>query len=198
MTCKSKERPDFNYGRIYIKGFRRIIHDINLALVNFGYKELTPPFQVLLCSIMELYDIVTRLKNMVRFIEVSKKIPRSYIRREIEAVHQSFYAFESAFLNAFSKERAADTVSQNVTTQPQQGGTGCVFSQPHKEKSARVLKSLAVNLASLRWGLYFLTLTYGSGFINQYGQLEIRSIKTKNNLKNTSKISCVQTSCTIS
>ena len=110
MTCKSKERREFTYGRIYLKGCRRIIRDINVALVNFGYKELPSPFQILLCRTMDLYDIVERLKNMVSYIEVSKKIPRPYIRREIESVHQSFHAFEAAFLNAFSQQATKNDV----------------------------------------------------------------------------------------
>lgn len=198
MTCKSKERREFTYGRIYLKGCRRIIRDINVALVNFGYKELPSPFQILLCRTMDLYDIVERLKNMVSYIEVSKKIPRPYIRREIESVHQSFHAFEAAFLNAFSQQATKNDVPAGTNNQSHQGGPKFLNSQPHKEKVARVLKSLAVNLASLRWGLYFLTLSYGSGYINQFGELAIKKGNVKNRAAGRRQKRIVQTSCTIS
>lgn len=180
VTCKSKERPEFNSGYIYIKGCNRLICDINKNLVTLCHEQATHGLRTLLLRGIDLYTIVKRLENLTEFIKTTKKISRPYICREVKEVHHLFQAFETDFLTIFSmNEQSAETVP-----------SGC---SAYSKSMATTLKSLAVNLVSLRWGLYFLTLTYGSGHINQSGEIEVREIRIG---KVDNSISF--TSCTIS
>lgn len=209
-TCKSKELPEFNCGHIYVKGCRRIIHDIHLAVVSLCREESSITVRHLVLRIIKLYTIICRLKNMVGHIEVTKKIPRLYIRREIEIMQNAFREFESAFFKLFSQQQSCDnafTYTVKTTAEFTTKTTVVAnktdnkisnLSVTYSDKTALAIKNLAVNLVSLRWGLYFLTLTYGSGYINQFGELVIRDKSTDKATGILNKISSTQTSCTIS
>lgn len=177
VTCKSKERPEFNRGYIYSKGCNRLICDINKGIVELCHEQPTVKIRTLLLRGIDLYTTVRRLENVVALIETTKKIPRPYICREVQSIHHAFKVFEKDFLSVFSaKEEAIQNESINKFS----------FSK----SMAQNLKSIAVNLVSLRWGLYFLTLTYGSGHINQYGEIEVRDYPIESADNSISSPSC--------
>lgn len=180
-TCKSKENLEFSCGKFYVDGCKanvKLIHSLLVSLYYEGtytnnidqngirggtmfndnmYDKVSYPtnshndLKHLIYRVLQLHDGIYRLDNLVSRISKETTIQRTVIRRELTAVQRQFNTFEMSL----SKLLTHTIISSQSMGAPQ------------------YLKSLAINTASLQWGLYFLTLTYGGGYIDQYGQIQL-------------------------
>ncbi|WP_251440297.1 hypothetical protein [Veillonella intestinalis] len=163
-TCKSKENPEFSCGDMYVNGCQysvKLIHTILVSLYCESSFNSHNNIKHLIYRVLQLHEGIYRLDNLAVFISKKVKIQRAHIRRELMYVQYQYKMFEKSLAKILTRS----IISTQYTQVAQQ------------------LKSLAINTIALQWGLYFLTLLYGSAYIDQRGNIKIhRSSETKGHL----------------
>lgn len=155
-TCKSKENPEFSCGKFYVDGCQanvKLIHTLLVSLYCDSTHHSHNDIKHLIYRVVQLHEGMQHLDNLAARISKEMIIQRAYIRRELTIVQHQFQAFETSLAKLL---------------------THSIISSQSKQAPQRI-KSMAINTTSLQWGLYFLTLTYGGGYIDQYGQIQLRN-----------------------
>ena len=151
ITCKSKENPAFTHGKLYVVVCEVILKLINDSLLALYDEGIDNEVNYLLDQTDICCKGIERLNYLEQYISEKVVISRAYIRYEMYGVRHYFKRLKNAYIKVLREDS---------------------IQLVHVER-VKELKRIAVHIKSLEWGLYFLTMIYGSTYIDGRGQFKI-------------------------